>query len=76
MATSQSPFSLDQLKDEGYTGPVSILSADQAAAGRRAFFDAVGQLQEQGIDYLARTALVCGEDRYHYNDSLTYQPPA
>ena len=53
-----------------------ILSADQAAAGRRAFFDAVGQLQEQGIDYLARTALVCGEDRYDYNDSLTYQSPA
>ena len=46
MADRQNRFSLDQLKNEGYTGPVSILSADEAAAGRRAFFEAIGQSEE------------------------------
>ena len=43
MAASDARFSLDQLAKEGYTGPVPLLTPDQAAAGRRAFFEAIGQ---------------------------------
>ena len=35
-----------------------------------------GGLKEQRIDYLTRTFLVRGEDRYGLNDSLRGEPPA
>ena len=38
-------------------------------------FDVEG-LKEQNIDYLARTTLVRGEDKYHYNDAIRADPPA
>ena len=42
----KSAFSLDQLKEDGYTGPVPLLSAEEAAAGRRAYFETIGQPEE------------------------------
>ena len=38
-------------------------------------FDLEG-LKEQNIDYLARTILVRGEDKYHYNDAMRADLPA
>ncbi len=37
-------------------------------------FDPAG-LKEKGIDYLVKTMLVRGEDRYHHNESLHWAPP-
>lgn len=39
-------FSADQYRDQGYTGPLPFLSSEQAAKYRRAFFEAVGQNEE------------------------------
>ena len=38
-----SGFSPDQYRQAGYTGPVPILSEEEAAAGRKAYFSAIGQ---------------------------------
>lgn len=38
-----SGFSPDQYREEGYTGPVQLLSHGEAAAGRKAYFTAIGQ---------------------------------
>ena len=46
MAVSNAVFSLDQLADEGYTGPVPLLTPGEAAAGRSAFFEAIGQPED------------------------------
>ena len=46
MKSGESAFSLEQLRENGYTGPVALLSADEAAAGRRAYFAAIGQSEE------------------------------
>ena len=46
MKSPSGTFSLDQLKEDGYTGPVPLLSAEAAAAARRAYFDAIGQSEE------------------------------
>ena len=46
MKEGETGFSLDQLQAEGYTGPVSLLSPEAAAAGRRAYFEAIGQSEE------------------------------
>ena len=46
MAVSNAVFSLDQLAEEGYTGPVPLLTPDEAAAGRSAFFEAIGQPED------------------------------
>lgn len=35
----------------------------------------VKELKSQGIDYLAKTVLVRGDDNFHYNESLVYKPP-
>ncbi len=43
MTASDARFSIRQLEEEGYTGPVALLTPDEAAAGRRAFFEAIGQ---------------------------------
>ncbi|MGA1195773.1 MAG: phytanoyl-CoA dioxygenase family protein [Candidatus Latescibacterota bacterium] len=37
------PFSAKQYTEEGYTGPISLLSQEQAAIYRQAFFNAIGQ---------------------------------
>ena len=37
-------------------------------------FDPDG-LKEKGLEYLVKTMLVRGEDRFHYNDSLKAEPP-
>ena len=34
MKSGETAFSLDQLREDGYTGPVPLLSPDEAAAGR------------------------------------------
>ena len=36
-------FSVEQYREEGYTGPVQIMSPEEAAGGRRAFFESIGQ---------------------------------
>ena len=36
----------------------------------------VEALKEQNIDYLARTTLVRGEDKYNYNEAIRVEPPA
>ena len=46
MKSQRGAFSLDQLKEDGYTGPVPLLSAEAAAAARRAYFEAIGQSEE------------------------------
>ena len=46
MAVTNAVFSLDQLAEEGYTGPVPLLTPDEAAAGRSAFFEAIGQPED------------------------------
>ena len=43
MKSPSGTFSLDQLKEDGYTGPVPLLSTEEAAAARRAYFEAIGQ---------------------------------
>ena len=45
MTVSGATFSLDQLADEGYTGPVPLLTPGEAA-GRSAFFEAIGQPED------------------------------
>ena len=46
MKSARGTFSLDQLEEDGYTGPVPLLSAEEAAAARRAYFEAIGQSEE------------------------------
>jgi len=46
MKSDETAFSLDQLREDGYTGPMSLLSPEEAAAGRRAYFAAIGQSEE------------------------------
>ena len=47
MTVSGATFSLDQLAgEEGYTGPVPLLTPDEAAAGRSAFFETIGQPED------------------------------
>ncbi len=46
MGSSRNTFSLEQLKQDGYTGPVSVLTAEEAAAGRSAYFAAIGQSED------------------------------
>ena len=46
MKSAQTTFSLDQLKEDGFTGPVSLLSPIEAAAGRLAYFAAIGQSED------------------------------
>ena len=36
-------FSLSQLNDEGYTGPIDVLSAEEARFGRESFYKSIGQ---------------------------------
>ena len=43
MTIASAKFSADQLREEGYTGPVALLKPDEAAAARFAFFEAIGQ---------------------------------
>ena len=46
MKTGKQSFSLEQYREQGYTGPVRILSPDEAAAGRRDYFAAIGQTED------------------------------
>ncbi len=41
--TPSSGFSPDQYRQTGFTGPVPLLSEEEAAAGRKAYFTAIGQ---------------------------------
>ena len=43
MKTHEMDFSIEQYQQEGYTGPLPLLSAEEAAAGRTAYFHAIGQ---------------------------------
>ena len=36
-------FSLSQLNEEGYTGPIDVLSAEEARFGRSSFYKSIGQ---------------------------------
>jgi hypothetical protein len=42
-----SPFSADQYREEGYTGPIRLFSPEQAAVYRRSFYEAIGQDEER-----------------------------
>ena len=44
--TPSSGFSPHQYRQAGYTGPVPLLSQEEAAAGRKAFFAAIGQSED------------------------------
>ena len=46
LKSNRAGFSIDQFRDEGYTGPVPLLTPEEAAAGRRAFYAAIGQFEE------------------------------
>lgn len=41
--SDQTAFSISKLKDQGYTGPIPVLTHDEAAFGRRSYFAAIGQ---------------------------------
>ena len=43
MPSRRKCFSVDQYRSEGYTGPVPILSPEEAGAARRSYFAAIGQ---------------------------------
>ena len=49
--TPSSSFSPDQYREAGYTGPVPILSREEAAAGRKAYFSAIGQSEADTEPY-------------------------
>ena len=44
--TPSSGFSPHRYRQAGYTGPVPLLSQEEAAAGRKAFFAAIGQSED------------------------------
>ena len=46
MKTGKESFSLEQYREQGYTGPVQILSLEEAAAGRRDYFASIGQSED------------------------------
>ena len=46
MTIASAKFSADQLREQGYTGPVALLKPDEAAAGLTAFFEAIGQSED------------------------------
>ena len=46
MKTRKTSFSLHQFQQEGYTGPVPLLTLEEVVAERRAFFGAIGQSEE------------------------------
>ena len=41
-----SKFSLTQLNQEGYTGPVKLLTSEEAADGRKEFFKTIKQTEQ------------------------------
>ena len=43
MPSRRENFSAEQYRSEGYTGPVQILSPEQAGAARKSYFAAIGQ---------------------------------
>ena len=46
MKTTETGFSIEQFQEEGYTGPIPILSPEEAAAGRKSYFESIGQSEE------------------------------
>ena len=40
---NKNKFSLSQLNEEGYTGPIDVLSAEEARFGRESFYKSIGQ---------------------------------